>query len=113
MGDRWEFPGGKMDDVDISPQAALRREFYEELELEVTVGERIAVGEFTHKGQPRRLEAYLVRPAEQKISLPSLPLHEHVQFSWVPCHQVTGYHLADSDRGILDQVLSAINCSNT
>ncbi len=39
--DEWELPGGRLELTDTSPEAALRREFAEELALDVTVGELI------------------------------------------------------------------------
>lgn len=37
----WELPGGRLDATDVSPEAALRREMMEELDLDVVVGELI------------------------------------------------------------------------
>lgn len=36
--DEWELPGGRLEAGDATPQAALRREFLEELGIEVEVG---------------------------------------------------------------------------
>ncbi len=37
----WEFPGGRVNDDDVSDAAALRRELHERLGLEVAVGEQV------------------------------------------------------------------------
>jgi 8-oxo-dGTP pyrophosphatase MutT (NUDIX family) len=37
----WELPGGRLETSDPSPESALRREFAEELALEVDVGDMI------------------------------------------------------------------------
>ncbi|MGH1506542.1 MAG: NUDIX hydrolase, partial [Acidimicrobiales bacterium] len=36
--DEWELPGGRLEMADESPAAALRREFREELDIEVEIG---------------------------------------------------------------------------
>lgn len=105
LSDRWEFPGGKVDGGE-TPQQALQREFVEELAVPVAVGDRIAVGCFEHKGGVRRLEAFRVYGPENS----ELHLNEHVRIEWVPCCEIHTYNLADSDRSILDQILTALGC---
>lgn len=40
LSDLWEFPGGKIE-YNESPQQALKREIYEELEIEIEVKEHL------------------------------------------------------------------------
>ncbi|GAB6090284.1 hypothetical protein JCM12856_18770 [Spirochaeta dissipatitropha] len=93
-----------------SAAEALDRELKEELEIQVQVGKCIAEGSFIHRGQERRLEAYLVECAE--TDLDSLVLHEHTETCWVSCAEIADYNLADSDRSILPQVISSLDCAD-
>ncbi|MDE7141150.1 MAG: NUDIX domain-containing protein, partial [Treponemataceae bacterium] len=50
MGNRWEFPGGKVEDGE-DEREGLVREFEEEFGVTVRVGELIATAQFKHNGE--------------------------------------------------------------
>ncbi len=108
MGGRWELPGGKVEGEE-SPQQALVREFEEELGASIRVGELLAVGGFEHKGIQRRLEAYLAfLVAKNNHTEIEFSRREHDDFCWVEPENVLQYHLVDSDRAILPDILTAL-----
>ena len=76
---KWEFPGGKIDDDDETPELALVREIREELGISVSVGDLVdrsmtPVGELDID-----LACYLVSSADQ-------PSHstDHDELRWLP-----------------------------
>ena len=98
----WEFPGGKVD-AGESPAESLAREFFEELGVEVTVGELLATGSFRHRNIDFRLEAY-------RITLASTDLHlnEHEEVGWFTPAEAEALPLVPSDRSILPQLRRAL-----
>jgi 8-oxo-dGTP diphosphatase len=98
VGGLWEFPGGKTDPGE-SPEDALRREWMEETDLDIKVGDEIARGEFQHKGTIFTLIAF-------DIELPrddSEPkLREHDAFDWINPGNLSDLPLVESDRGIAE-----------
>ena len=57
MGERWEFPGGKVETGE-SAEVAICREFDEEFSVPVTVGQKIAQAVFQYNGKDIQLEGY-------------------------------------------------------
>lgn len=94
VGGLWEFPGGKTDPGE-EPEQALRREWMEETELTISVGEEIARGSFQHKGEDFSLIAF-------DIGLPSpesIPaLREHDAYDWIKTADLKELPLVESDR---------------
>ena len=92
MGEKWEFPGGKIDPGE-SPQEALRRELAEEFSIEARIGEYLGSPEF-RQGEIE-LEIQLYRALHLGGTF---ILHDHEEIRWVAPQEVESYELVDSDR---------------
>ena len=94
----WEFPGGKVDTGE-SPAESLAREFSEELDVGIIVGELLATGSFRHGNTDFRLEAY-------RITLASTDFHlnEHEEVGWFTPEEAEALPLVPSDRSILPEL---------
>ncbi len=103
IGGLWEFPGGK-NRWGETPQETLRREFEEELGLNVLVGQQIYTSTFTNKGTLYNLNAFWVTCSDMSV----LDLKFHTQCQWVVPQEALTYDLAPSDAGILQQVVALL-----
>lgn len=102
MGDRWEFPGGKVEQGETDEQAVMR-EFREEFGVDVTVGTQIAVSEFEHNGQTVFLHAYQIfvpHNGQKKKYV----LTEHTEYAWIDVLDIPNLNFVDSDLKIYEQV---------
>jgi 8-oxo-dGTP diphosphatase len=95
MGDRWEFPGGKVDGGE-SDQEALQREYLEEFGVEVSVGEFLGSALFERRGVERQVRAYRVFFAALNFTLT-----EHTQWRWASLEEIEQLDFVDSDRKLL------------
>lgn len=88
----WEFPGGKRE-AGESFADCLTRELREELELDVTAGERLFETEIADGERMLRL-VFLAASADmgQRIVL-----HAHSEFAWVEPSEVAAYPLCGAD----------------
>jgi 8-oxo-dGTP diphosphatase len=98
MGERWEFPGGKVEGGE-SPEDALRREILEEFEVPVHVGRHIGSASFLNQGKE-----YLLLAFEARLENEDIILHEHGQALWLDPEAIEDLDLADSDRKIFDLI---------
>jgi 8-oxo-dGTP diphosphatase len=95
IGEKWEFPGGKVH-AGEDPAGALSREFREELEVEIIVGDCVCTGSFYNNETEYELQAYEVRLLSE-----SFQLKEHQQLKWCSLTELGELSMADSDRLIL------------
>ena len=101
MGNRWEFPGGKVEKGE-SHQEALLREFEEEFMIDIDVGECIAKAEFSHNEDTVQLFAYEVFIKD--IDNISWILTEHTDINWVTFDKISELDFVDSDLKLLVQI---------
>lgn len=99
IGESWEFPGGKCEPGE-APEEALKREFMEELSLEVSVHELIYLGSFHNGCVSYTLQAYKVM-----ICKGNPELLEHSRVRWVMPEELESLTMAGSDAQIRDYLL--------
>ncbi|MBP5465791.1 MAG: (deoxy)nucleoside triphosphate pyrophosphohydrolase [Treponema sp.] len=95
MGDRWEFPGGKLEAGERDEDAVIR-EFREEFGVDVRVGEKIAETAFVHDGKSVALHAYRIFVPHDGSELP-YRLTEHSEYRWVVISELEQLPFVDSD----------------
>lgn len=92
---KYEFPGGKIEPHE-TPEAALRREMREELDLDVTVGAEAADVTHAYPDFTIRLRAFRCT-----ADTAALRLHEHTALQWLPPERLAELDLAAADREIV------------
>lgn len=99
----FEFPGGKIENLETKQQA-LQREMMEELQVQVTVGEFIACTRFetAHK----IIELFLYEIVNYKPE--KFTLNEHICFKWVS-QQDKWPDLVPADIPLMNEVFSFLN----
>ena len=110
MGNRWEFPGGKVDPGETDEDSIIR-EMQEEFGVKAFVGNKIAETDFVHNEKKCQLNAYLVELEHDGIEKPFV-LTEHSEYKWVFLDEINFLNFVDSDLKIfpkVKEVLSSLN----
>ncbi len=91
----WEFPGGKVEDSE-SPKECLKREIYEELSVNVDIGEFICTSNFEYEHIDIQLIAFHAEWVDGGIRLV-----DHDAFAWVAPDEFDRYEMAPADIPII------------
>ena len=87
----WEFPGGKVETGE-TPEECLARELFEELGIEVRIGDPVAESSHQYEHGSFRVIAYFV----DWISGEPSP-NEHDRLEWAKIEDLAGYQLLPAD----------------
>jgi 8-oxo-dGTP diphosphatase len=88
---KWEFPGGKVEDGE-TPEAGLKRELREELEIDAAVGDYLGENIHQYDFGTVRLLFYRVYWDGGEITS-----RDHDEYGWVPLDKLNGYDFAPAD----------------
>ena len=91
LGNKWEFPGGKVE-AGETPEECLRREMYEEFQIKVSVGEFLGESIYHYDHGSIKLVAYRTYWKGGRINLKA-----HEDFCWVSVDRLKDYDFAPAD----------------
>ena len=99
-GGLWEFVGGKVEDNE-SHEEALKREFSEELNLKIKVGDLFIKVRHTYPDIDIHLYLYYA-----EIVGGELELKEHSEIKWITKEEIDGLEFCPADKDILAKIKS-------
>jgi len=97
--ERWEFPGGKVEEGENHHQT-LVRELKEELDWDVYVGRKLGTVEYEYPDFSVTLTAYLCKGGEGEFKL-----LEHLDYKWLSKEELGTLKWTDADRQLIAQFL--------
>ena len=95
LGLKWEFPGGKVKENETF-EDALKREIKEELNIKISLQDKIAEEKYKDEKIDIVLHYYLCNEKSGTIEL-----NEHEDLAWVEKKDFDKYDFAEGDRNIL------------
>ncbi len=100
IGGKWEFPGGKVENNEPL-EDALKREYKEELGIEIEVKDFIIAKNFESIDHNFKLHAFYIKLLSNDIKC-----HEHELFKWCTLNEIIELenNLASSDKILLEHL---------
>jgi 8-oxo-dGTP diphosphatase len=96
---KWEFPGGKLEENETEEEG-LAREIMEELEVEITIGDRLPLSIRDDGWREIQLVPFVC-----KLATFDIHLTEHAQMSWLLPEELYSLDWAEADLGVVASYL--------
>ena len=104
--DFWEFPGGKMEPGE-SPEDALRREIWEELETRIVIERLVKTVEYDYPKFHLSMHCFWCH-----VESGSLTLKEHEAAKWLRQEELESVDWLPADKVVLDEIRSLLIYNN-
>jgi 8-oxo-dGTP diphosphatase len=101
MKDGWEFPGGKMESGE-TPEEALKREIWEELETRIEVEQLFETIDYDYPDFHLTMHCYIC-----KVESGKLTLKEHEAARWLTKEQLCSIDWLPADRSIISRLIES------
>ncbi|MCW3989820.1 MAG: (deoxy)nucleoside triphosphate pyrophosphohydrolase [Candidatus Bathyarchaeota archaeon] len=99
LENKWELPGGKIEDEE-SPEDCLKRELFEEFNIITEVDEFFGSNDYEYEHGHIELLAYRVKHISGEITPTS-----HAQIQWVVPETLIDYDFAEADKPLIQKYL--------
>lgn len=96
---KWEFPGGKIE-IGETPKEALHREIWEEMSMDVRVGDSVCKVEQDYPDFSITMETFLC-----DVKTPIFDMKEHHAFCWLLPEELSRLDWAAADWAVLRTLL--------
>ena len=96
--DGWEFPGGKVE-AGESPEDALKREIFEELETHIQVERFVTTVDYDYPKFHLKMHCYIC-----SIESGSLTLKEHEAARWLKLSDIYSVDWLPADKIVVDEI---------
>ena len=100
--DGWEFPGGKMEQGE-SPEEALKREIWEELETKIVVEKLLTTVDYDYPKFHLTMHCFMC-----SIESGQLTLKEHEAARWLQLSDIYSVDWLPADKVVVDRLIKSL-----
>ncbi len=102
MPNKWEFPGGKLEENETLQECGVR-EIKEELDLDISIDEYLGFEDLSYKEQKFRLHFFTAHKIDENQIL---KLNEHTESEWIEVKDLHNYDLPAKELEIIKKCLN-------
>ena len=101
ISERWEFPGGKIEDGE-NDYEALIREIKEEMDWDIFVGRHLATIDYQYPDFDINLSGYLCRASDTD----DFKMLEHLDYQWLTPEEFSQLKWTEADQRLIEAIFS-------